>query len=87
MRLLKNHCSYSRVDKKDAEESQQLKVRFLIYKVMEEADSQLRRSSSKHRARKQLKKSIGLRLRSLRLGKFRGGLCVWRHVKHGFITK
>ncbi|WOL04924.1 hypothetical protein Cni_G13647 [Canna indica] len=85
MAVLSNtHCPYSRVDKEDSEEMQHLKARFLIYKVLEEADrDQKRRTASKLRVCR-LKRKIGLRLKRIRVVISRARLCVCRNVVKQF---
>ncbi|XWS12824.1 hypothetical protein CRYUN_Cryun37aG0123500 [Craigia yunnanensis] len=65
MALLRRSYAYSKVDKEDPEEISHRRAQFLIYKVLEQADS--RRKSSFLRIRLcRLKVKIGRRLKKLR---------------------
>ncbi|KAK0579730.1 hypothetical protein LWI29_030666 [Acer saccharum] len=69
MTILRRQSNYTKLDKEDPEEIQRRKAQFLIYKVMEQADSifpspRKRRPSSFLRLRLcRLKVKIGKRLR------------------------
>ncbi|RWV88978.1 hypothetical protein BHE74_00020438 [Ensete ventricosum] len=84
MGFLRTHHSYSRIDNEDAEERRHLKARFLIDKVLEEAESEQRRRSSSKLKVCRLKRRIGLRLKRLRVFISRTRLCVHRQVMKQF---
>lgn len=71
MYLFVNPYSYSRIEEGDPEEVQHLKARFLIYKVLEEADRRRggRRAScsSRLRACRSKRSKIGAKLKRLRV--------------------
>ncbi|KAK7303292.1 hypothetical protein RJT34_14195 [Clitoria ternatea] len=67
MALCRRAYGYSKVDKEDPEDMIHRRAQFLIYKVLEKADSSRRKPSSCLRIRiSKLKVKIGNRLRRLR---------------------
>ncbi|KAG6515024.1 hypothetical protein ZIOFF_025402 [Zingiber officinale] len=84
------HFPYAKLDKEDPEEMQRLKARFLIYKILEEAGTQQRRSYSSRMRVCRMKRKIGVRLRRLRvaIAKTRHFLCyqILKHLKPVLVT-
>lgn len=84
MGLLRGQFSYSRVNKEDPEDKQHLKARFLIHKMLEEAEmQQMRRSASRLRLCR-VKRKIGLRLKRLSIAISKARLSFCRQVRKQF---
>ncbi|XP_058757742.1 uncharacterized protein LOC131630997 [Vicia villosa] len=65
MALSRKQCSYSKMDKEDPEEILHRRAQFLIYKVLEQANSRRKQSCLRIKISK-LKVKIGKRLKRLR---------------------
>ncbi|KAG6475551.1 hypothetical protein ZIOFF_064779 [Zingiber officinale] len=90
MHLFENPLSYSRIEKEDPEDVRHLKARFLIYKILKEADERSRRRppcASKLRACRLRRSKIGIKLKRLRVAVLRQVMEQIRHLKLLLVTK
>ncbi|KAE9594674.1 hypothetical protein Lal_00037403 [Lupinus albus] len=84
MALSRRSYSYSKMDKEDPEDVMRRRTQFLIYKVLEQANSPKKQSCLRIRISK-LKVKIGNKLRRLRK-KINASVCAVRVCFHGHAT-
>lgn len=81
--MIRKPNAYSKIDKEDPEEVIHRRAQFLIYKVLQQAETRRRPSNLRIRIRK-LKVKIGRRLKKLRksmlLGISAARVCVYKQV-------